>query len=91
MVHCGYEPSAVDHTFASFGGLWSTVKAMLFTQVAPGVFDHAPQVVEFGAAELVHPDGFRTRDVDFDGDVDLEIAGPPGRFRAWPTTSNRPS
>lgn len=29
MVHCGYEPSAVDHTFASFGGLFGTVKAML--------------------------------------------------------------
>jgi len=30
MVHCGYEPSAVNHTFASFGGLFATVKAMLF-------------------------------------------------------------
>jgi len=30
MVHCGYEPSAVDHTFASFGGLWGTIKAMIF-------------------------------------------------------------
>ncbi len=29
MVHCGYEPSAVDHTFSSVGGLWGTVKAML--------------------------------------------------------------
>ncbi|MBX3385402.1 MAG: adenosyl-hopene transferase HpnH [Phycisphaeraceae bacterium] len=29
MVHCGYEPSAVDHTFASFGGLFGTVRAML--------------------------------------------------------------
>ena len=34
MVHCGYEPSAVDHTFASFGGMWSTVKAMLFNTYA---------------------------------------------------------
>lgn len=27
MVHCGHEPSAVDHTFGSFEGFWSTVKA----------------------------------------------------------------
>ena len=34
MVHCGYEPSAVDHTFASFGGLWGTMKAMVFNRYA---------------------------------------------------------
>ncbi|MDX2114517.1 MAG: adenosyl-hopene transferase HpnH [Planctomycetota bacterium] len=34
MVHCGYEPSAVDHTFASFGGLWATMKAMVFNTYA---------------------------------------------------------
>ena len=34
MVHCGYEPSAVDHTFASFGGMWGTIKAMLFNRYA---------------------------------------------------------
>ena len=34
MVHCGYEPSAVDHTFASFGGLWGTIKAMIFNRYA---------------------------------------------------------
>jgi len=34
MVHCGYEPSAVHHTFASFGGLWGTVKAMIFNRYA---------------------------------------------------------
>ncbi len=34
MVHCGYEPSAVDHTFASFGGMFATVKAMLFNTYA---------------------------------------------------------
>ncbi len=34
MVHCGYEPSAVNHTFASFGGLWGTVKAMVFNRYA---------------------------------------------------------
>jgi len=29
MVHCGYEPSAVDYTFSSVGGLWNTVRAMM--------------------------------------------------------------
>ena len=37
MVHCGYEPSAVDHTFASVGGMFATVKAMLASSyVDPG-------------------------------------------------------
>jgi len=34
MVHCGYEPSAVDHTFSSFGGFWATMKATLFNKYA---------------------------------------------------------
>lgn len=34
MVHCGYEPTAVNHTFSSFGGLWGTIKAMLFNTYA---------------------------------------------------------
>ncbi len=34
MVHSGYEASAVHHTFASFGGLYGTVKAMLFNTYA---------------------------------------------------------
>jgi len=34
MVHCGYEPTAVNHTFASFGGLWGTIKAMVFDRYA---------------------------------------------------------
>lgn len=34
MVHCGHEPSAVDHTFASFGGLFATMKAMVFDAYA---------------------------------------------------------
>jgi hopanoid biosynthesis associated radical SAM protein HpnH len=34
MVHCGYEPSAVNHTFSSFGGLWGTIKAMVFNRYA---------------------------------------------------------
>ncbi len=34
MVHCGYEPSAVNHTFSSFGGMWGTIKAMVFNTYA---------------------------------------------------------
>jgi hypothetical protein len=34
MVHCGHEPSAVDHTFSSFGGMWATIKAMIFCKYA---------------------------------------------------------
>lgn len=30
MVHCGYEPTAVDTTFGSWPGFWATVKATLF-------------------------------------------------------------
>jgi hypothetical protein len=30
MVHCGYEPAAVDATFGSLGGLLATAKLMLF-------------------------------------------------------------
>jgi hopanoid biosynthesis associated radical SAM protein HpnH len=31
MVHSGYEASAVDHTFASIGGMWANIKAMMFS------------------------------------------------------------
>ena len=31
MVHCGYEPSAVDHTFRSPMGLLATIKSILFS------------------------------------------------------------
>jgi hopanoid biosynthesis associated radical SAM protein HpnH len=34
MVHCGHEPSAVDHTFSSFGGILGTIKAMVFNTYA---------------------------------------------------------
>jgi hopanoid biosynthesis associated radical SAM protein HpnH len=36
MVHCGYEPSAVDHTFASPAGLLGTIKAILMPNYADG-------------------------------------------------------
>jgi hopanoid biosynthesis associated radical SAM protein HpnH len=34
MVHCGYEPSAVNHTFSSFGGMLGTIKALVFNTYA---------------------------------------------------------
>ena len=34
MVHCGYEPSAVNHTFSGFPGLWATIKATVFNSYA---------------------------------------------------------
>jgi hypothetical protein len=34
MVHSGYEASAVDHTFSSFGGFFATVKATLSSRYA---------------------------------------------------------
>ena len=32
MVHCGYEPSAVNDTFSSLGGFLATARASLFTK-----------------------------------------------------------
>jgi hopanoid biosynthesis associated radical SAM protein HpnH len=34
MVHSGYEATAVNHTFSSFGGMWGNIKAMLFNRYA---------------------------------------------------------
>lgn len=34
MVHCGYEASAVNHTFSSAGGMWANIKAMIFSKYA---------------------------------------------------------
>jgi hopanoid biosynthesis associated radical SAM protein HpnH len=37
MVHCGHEPTAVNHTFSSCGGLLGTIKALVFNAYAnPG-------------------------------------------------------
>jgi len=67
MVHCGYEPTAVDHTFASFGGLLATIKAMVFnTYASPtarrklgveATKPHGPlaRLVELGFADDVKP------------------------------------
>jgi len=69
MVHCGYEPTAVNHTFSSFGGLWGTIKAMVFNSYAnPGAKQrlkeeakkpHGPlaRLVELGFADDVKDKG----------------------------------
>mgnify|MGYP000305109587 FL=1 len=51
MVHCGYEPSAVDHTFGSLGGMFGTIRAML----SPGYADAA--AAEQLAIESAKPHG----------------------------------
>jgi hopanoid biosynthesis associated radical SAM protein HpnH len=65
MVHCGFEPSAVNHTFSGFRGMWATVKAMVFNTYAnPGAKrrlgeeakkPHGPmvQIVQLGLAKDV--------------------------------------
>ena len=35
MVHCGFEPSAVNHTFGSLDGIVATVKGMLSSYEDP--------------------------------------------------------
>lgn len=73
MVHCGYEPSAVDHTFSSFGGMFATVKAMVFNTYANPAArrrldeaktkPHGPvaHLVQLGiAADVVEKDGQRS-------------------------------
>jgi hopanoid biosynthesis associated radical SAM protein HpnH len=51
MVHCGYEPSAVDHTFGAIGGLWGTIRAMM----SPSYVD--PQAAAMLAEEAAKPHG----------------------------------
>jgi hypothetical protein len=65
MVHCGHEPTAVDHTFSSFGGVLATRKALVFNTYAnPGAKrrldqeatkPHSPldRLVELGLADDV--------------------------------------
>ena len=71
MVHCGYEPTAVDFTFSGVRGIWANVKAMLFNTYAnPGAGKrleeeqakpHGPMhhLVQLGFAVDVKPDGTR--------------------------------
>ncbi len=51
MVHCGYEPTAVDHTFSGLGGLVATIRAM----VSPRYADE--QAAKMLAEEAKKPHG----------------------------------
>jgi hopanoid biosynthesis associated radical SAM protein HpnH len=65
MLHCGYEPSAVNHTFSAFSGMWGTIRALLFSRYANPAArrrleeeetrPHGPQahLVQLGIAEDV--------------------------------------
>jgi hopanoid biosynthesis associated radical SAM protein HpnH len=69
MVHCGYEPTAVDFTFSGVRGIWANIKAMVFNSYAnPGAAKrldeekakpHGPMhhLVQLGFAVDVKPDG----------------------------------
>jgi hopanoid biosynthesis associated radical SAM protein HpnH len=69
MVHCGYEPTAVDFTFSGVRGIWANIKAMVFSTYAnPGAAKrldeekakpHGPMhhLVQLGFAVDVKPDG----------------------------------
>ena len=56
MVHCGYEASAVDHTFSNFGGLWGTLKAMIFNTYAnPVAANQLKQIEQTQSQSMDHP------------------------------------
>ena len=69
MVHCGYEPTAVDYTFSGFGGIWANIKAMIFNSYAnpraaarleeEKTKPHGPMehLVQLGFGVDVKPDG----------------------------------
>ena len=69
MVHCGYEPTAVDFTFSGVRGIWANIKAMVFNSYAnPAAAKrldeektkpHGPMhhLVQLGFAVDVKPDG----------------------------------
>jgi hopanoid biosynthesis associated radical SAM protein HpnH len=52
MVHCGYEPSAVDHTFRSVGGMLANLKAMINRTYTS---DAAAKRLEEAKANPKHP------------------------------------
>ena len=72
MVHCGYEPTAVDYTFSGFNGIWANIKAMIFNRYAnPSAAErleeerlkpHGPMkhLVQLGFAVDVDENGNRT-------------------------------
>lgn len=55
MVHSGYEASAVDHTFASFGGMLATIKAMIFNRYAnPAAMNRLDEAAKRPHGPLAH-------------------------------------
>jgi hopanoid biosynthesis associated radical SAM protein HpnH len=64
MVHSGYEATAVDDTFTSFGGLWGTVKAMVFNRYA------SPKATKALEDEKSKPHGPEVHLVQLGMDVD---------------------
>ena len=66
MVHCGLEPTAVDHTFSSFDGMWGTIKAMVFNRYAN------PAAQEKLAEEATRPHGPLARLVELGIAEDLK-------------------
>lgn len=79
MVHCGYEPSAVNHTFSSLGGMFAMIRGMLFTTYRDDAAlkaleeerarPHGP-LVQLGLAEVKPGDGGS----DLIGDTRVRIA-----------------
>jgi hopanoid biosynthesis associated radical SAM protein HpnH len=71
MVHCGYEPTAVDYTFSGFQGIWANIKAMAFSTYKnpkagkrleeEKATPHGPMqhLVQLGFGVDVQPDGTR--------------------------------
>ncbi len=52
MVHSGHEPTAVNHTFSSFGGFWGTIKAMAFNRYAnPAAMNRLEQIESKNTAD----------------------------------------
>jgi hypothetical protein len=75
MVHSGYEATAVNHTFSSFGGLLATIKAMVFSAYA------SPRAEARLAAEARKPHGPARHLVQLGLAEDVEGADGTRRFR----------
>ncbi len=69
MVHCGHEPSAVNHTFSSFGGLFATIRAIVFNSYAN------PAARGRLAEEAKRPHGPLARLVELGFAEDVKTAG----------------
>ena len=59
MVHCGYEPAAVEATFGSLGGLLATARLMLLGAPKTGVGPHAGKAHTPSPRPVAAPVGLR--------------------------------